>query len=104
MRVLKRHQERLGHLHDLQMLLKRVRETVASPGVGSRVTDLTAYADSLDRECRRMHAHFVEHRGELISAVKDVRHQVVPALTTPPRRQAHVSGARRLSVRPRRAK
>ena len=24
---LKRHQERLGHLHDLQMLLKHVRET-----------------------------------------------------------------------------
>ena len=64
-RVLKRHQERLGHLHDLQMLLKHVRETEASPGVGSRVNDLTAYADSLDRECRRLHAAFVEHRAEL---------------------------------------
>ena len=30
-KVLKRHQERLGHLHDLQMLLKHVRETEASP-------------------------------------------------------------------------
>ena len=93
-RVLKRHQERLGHLHDLQMLLKHVRETEAAPGVGSRVNDLTAYADSLDRECRRLHADFVEHRNELASVVKDVRHHVVPALTTPPRRQAHVNGAR----------
>jgi CHAD domain-containing protein len=103
-RLLKRHQERLGHLHDLQMLLKHVRETEASPGVGSRVNDLSAYADSLDRECRRLHAGFVEHRAELSSAVRDVRHQVVPALTTPPRRQAHVAAARRPSVRPRRAK
>lgn len=103
-RVLKRHQERLGHLHDLQVLLKHVRETEAAPGVGSRVNDLTAYADSLDRECRRLHADFVEHRGELASVVKDVRHHVVPALTTAPRRQAHVTAARRPTVRPRRAK
>lgn len=103
-RVLKGHQERLGCLHDLQMLLKHVRETEASPGVGSRVNDLTAYADSLDRECRKLHADFVEHRAELASVVKDIRHHVVPALTTPPRRQAHVAGARRTVVRPRRAK
>jgi CHAD domain-containing protein len=99
-RVLKRHQERLGHLHDLQILLKHVRETEASPGVGSRVNDLSAYADSLDRECRRLHAGFVEHRAELSSVVRDVRHQVVPALTTPPRRQAHVATTGRPSVRP----
>ena len=36
LKVLKRHQERLGHLHDLQMLLKHVRETETLPGVGSR--------------------------------------------------------------------
>ena len=103
-RVLKRHQERLGHLHDLQVLLKHVRETEASPGVGSRVNDLTAYADSLDRKCRQLHADFVEHRAELVAVVKDVRYLVVPALTTPPRRQAHVAGAKRAAVRPRRAK
>ena len=34
-KLLKRHQERLGHLHDLQMLLRHVRETEASPTVGS---------------------------------------------------------------------
>ncbi|HUP40673.1 MAG TPA: CHAD domain-containing protein [Vicinamibacterales bacterium] len=103
-RTLKRHQERLGRLHDLQVLLKHVRETEASPGVGSRVNDLTAYADSLDRECRKLHADFVEHRADLVAVVKDVRHQVVPALTTPPRRQAHVAATKRPAVRPRRAK
>ena len=102
-RVLKRNQERLGRLHDLQMLLKHVRETEAS-GVGSRVNDLTAYADSIDRECRTLHADFVEHRAELAAVVKDVRHQVVPALTTPPRRQAHVAATKRPAARPQRAK
>jgi CHAD domain-containing protein len=99
-RLLKRHQERLGHLHDLQMLLKHVRETESSPLVGSRVNELAAYADSLDRQCRRLHADFVEHRAELASVVKDVRHHVVPALATPPRRQAHIAAARQ-SARPR---
>jgi len=103
-KLLKRHQERLGHLHDLQMLLKHVRATEASPTVGSRVNDLTAYADALDRECRRLHADFVEHRAEMYSVVKGVRHQIVPALTTPPRQQAHVAGPRAPSVRPRRAR
>jgi CHAD domain-containing protein len=103
-RILKRNQERLGHLHDLQMMLKHVREAEASPGVGSRVNDLMAYADSLDRECRRLHAGFVEHRAELAAVVKDVRHHVVPALATPPRRQAHVTGSRHPAARPRRVK
>ena len=103
-RLLKRHQERLGRLHDQQVLLKHVRDTEASPSVGSRVNDLTAYADSLDRECRRLHADFVEHRAEMASVVKDVRHHVVPALTTPSRRQAHVTETRRPAVRTRRAK
>lgn len=103
-RVLRRHQERLGHLHDLQVLLKHVRETEASRGTGSRMNDLTAYADSLDRECRRLHADFVEHRAELASVVKNVRQQVVPALTTAGRRQAHVKGTRRNTARPRAAR
>ena len=103
-RVLKRHQERLGRLHDLQVLLNHVRETQASPAAGSRVNDLTAYADSLDRECRRLHADFVEHRAELATLVKAVRQHVVPALTTSGRRQAHVKATRRTPARPRAAR
>lgn len=102
-RILRRHQERLGHLHDLQMLLKHVRETEASSKAGLRGNDLAAYADSLDRECRQLHADYVDHRAELASVVKDVRHHVVPALAAP-RRQAHVTAPRRPPVRGRRAK
>lgn len=91
-RMVKRHQERLGQLHDLQMLLKHVRETVGSSG--SQTSELTAYAESLDKACRRLHADFVEHRDELANVVKQVRQQVVPALTTQDRRLAHASGDR----------
>jgi CHAD domain-containing protein len=93
-RALKRHQERLGRLHDVQMLLRHVRETEGSPAFGARVNDLAAFADALDRRCRKLHADFVEHRGELASITRDVRHRVVSSLTTPSRRQAHVNGAR----------
>lgn len=101
LRTLKRHQQRLGRLHDLQMLLKHVRDTEASPTAGSRVNDLTAYADSLDRECRRLHADFVEHKAELSSVVRDVRRHVALALTTPPRSQARVARPSRSTGRAR---
>jgi CHAD domain-containing protein len=91
LKVLKRHQERLGHLHDLQVLLMHVREADALAGGSALGTELAAYADSLDRECRRLHAAFVERRGELAAATKDIRQHVVAALTTPARRQAHAS-------------
>ena len=94
-RILKRQQDRLGRLHDLQSLLKHVREAEAAPGVGSRVNDLTAYADELERECRRLHAGFVERRDELAWCVKEVRQQLAPALTLPSRRQARVTTAPR---------
>jgi branched-subunit amino acid aminotransferase/4-amino-4-deoxychorismate lyase len=89
----------LGRLHDFQSLLKHVREAEASPGVGSHVNELTAYADRLERECRRLHAEFVEQRDTLVACVKEVRSNLVPALTTPPRPQAHVSRPRLGTVR-----
>jgi CHAD domain-containing protein len=95
-KVLKKQQTRLGRLHDFQSLLKRVREAEASPGVGSRVNDLTAYADVLERECRRLHAEFVEQRDALINCVTAVRDDLVPTLTTAQRRQARVSRPRRM--------
>jgi CHAD domain-containing protein len=98
-RILKKQQERLGRLHDLQALLKHVREADASPNIGSRVNDLKAYADSLDRDCRRLHAAFVEHREELAGCVKEVRQYLVPALATPARHQARVASPGRSPAR-----
>jgi CHAD domain-containing protein len=100
-RKLKRHQERLGKLQDMQTLLKHVRETESSPAVASRVSDLAAYAETLEKDCRRLHADFVEHRDGLADIAKEVRHQIVTALTTYQRRQAHASTALPSAVRPR---
>jgi CHAD domain-containing protein len=96
-KALKRHQERLGRLHDVQGLLKHVREAEASPAVGSRVNDLTVYADSLERECRRLHADFIEHRDSLISSLDEVVHDLVPSLTTATRHQASIARPTRLA-------
>jgi CHAD domain-containing protein len=95
-KALKKHQERLGKLHDYQGLLKHVREAESSPTVGARINELMAYADSLERECRRLHADFLEHRNALIASLDEVKYELVPALTTPVRRQASVSKARRV--------
>jgi CHAD domain-containing protein len=95
---LKRHQERLGRLHDFQGLLKRVREAEASPSVGARINELTAYADVLERECRRLHADFLEHRNALVASLDEVKYELVPALTTPVRRQVRVRKARRAAT------
>jgi CHAD domain-containing protein len=92
---LKREQERLGHLHDLQSLLKHVQRAQASPRVGARLAELTAYADTLERECRTLHAQFVDGRDELFTCVHDVRHVLVPALTTRHFRQARVTNTQR---------
>jgi CHAD domain-containing protein len=92
-RTLKRQQERLGRLQDLQVLLRDVREIESSPPVPSRVNDLTAFAETLDKDCRRLHADFIGHRDQLAAVVREIRNQIVPALTTFERRQAHASGA-----------
>jgi CHAD domain-containing protein len=98
-KTLRREQERLGHLHDLQALLRHVREAEMSPHAGSRLADLTAYTDSLERECRQLHAQFVEHRDNLFECVTQVRHQLIPALTTTTRQQARVASSGRLRLR-----
>jgi CHAD domain-containing protein len=90
-KALKRHQDRLGHLHDLQALLKHVRAIQASPRAGEQLADLTAFADSLERDCRQLHAQFVEGRDAMLVCLKQVRHTVVPAVTTGHFRQARVT-------------
>jgi CHAD domain-containing protein len=95
LKILKREQERLGHLHDLQSLLKHVQHAQSSQSVGARLTELTAYAESLERECRALHAQFVDSRDTLFKAISDVRHTLVPALTTGRFHQARVTHTQR---------
>ena len=82
LKVLKREQDRLGHLHDRESLLKHVHEAEASPRVGTRLAELMAYADTLERDIRRLHAEFVEARETLFESVREVRQNLAPELTT----------------------
>ena len=99
LRILKRQQDRLGHMHDLQVLWKHVRDTEALPALGASENHLTDYADALDRECRKLHAGFVEARGDLAGVIKAVRQQIVPALTTPRRNLSAVARSAKVEAR-----
>jgi CHAD domain-containing protein len=66
-RVLKRHQDILGDLHDLQLLIDRIREiqpSIASPG-DTMWSKIDAIVVSLEDECRRLHAKFIRRQGEI---------------------------------------
>jgi CHAD domain-containing protein len=99
LRVLKREQDRLGHLHDLEAMLKHIREAAASPRVGRRLPELAAYADSIERDVRRLHAEFVEARDVLFESVTEVRQTLVPSLTVLHKRQANAGSSRRSQAR-----
>jgi triphosphatase len=69
LRTLKRHQERLGRLHDRQVLIEQVRQVQASAtppdiGVWRR---LDALVTMLENECRRLHARYLRDSVALLA-------------------------------------
>jgi CHAD domain-containing protein len=65
--VLKRAQDLLGRMHDLQVLVDRVRQVQASlapPDVGAW-RDLDTVMASLEDDCRRLHARYMRMRDDL---------------------------------------
>jgi CHAD domain-containing protein len=65
--AMKHAQESLGRLHDLQVLIDRVRKTQASldpPDIGVW-RDLDGLTVALEQRCRRLHARYVRQRPEL---------------------------------------
>jgi CHAD domain-containing protein len=67
LRVLKRAQDLLGRMHDLQMLIERVRQVQASlaPPNVTVWRELDAVMISLEDDCRRLHARYMRMRGDL---------------------------------------
>lgn len=67
LRVLTRGQELLGRMHDLQVLIDRVRQTQASltPPSVTVWRDLDALMTSLEDDCRRLHARYMRTRDAL---------------------------------------
>jgi CHAD domain-containing protein len=67
LKALKRAQELLGRLHDLQVLMNRVRQTQASltPPNLSIWRELDALVNSLENKCRLLHARYMRDRAAL---------------------------------------
>jgi CHAD domain-containing protein len=63
---LKNIQATLGRAHDLQGLVDLGRRLQASPRGAAGEGDLASVLDSIEHECRRLHAEFVARRDELI--------------------------------------
>jgi CHAD domain-containing protein len=72
LRLLKGNQERLGRLHDVQVLMEAIQSTVAD-GTADRFLTSAAILDDLERECRERHAEIVRHLSALERGVRTVR-------------------------------
>ena len=67
LRVLKRAQDLLGRMHDVQTLVDQVRQTQASltPPSVAVWRDLDTLVATLEDDCRRLHARYMRMRDEL---------------------------------------
>jgi CHAD domain-containing protein len=69
LRTLKRGQDLLGRLHDLQVLIDRVRQLQASltPPDIAVWREFDALVTSLENDCRRLHARYMRDRAALLA-------------------------------------
>lgn len=69
LRTLKRGQDVLGRMHDLQTLIARVREVQASVSPPNVTVwhELDVLVAALDDDCRRLHARYMRARSSLVA-------------------------------------
>jgi CHAD domain-containing protein len=81
-RTVKRAQETLGTLHDLQILQIHVAAVQAAPDKGGKLPDggLDLIARALEEQCRHLHARYVASIPKITEAIAAVRGVVVPQL------------------------
>jgi CHAD domain-containing protein len=81
LRALKRWQDLLGRLHDLQMLLDRVRHLQAAlpPSETASRHEQDALLTSLERTCRHLHARYVRVRPAMMALADRFAARTVPA-------------------------
>ncbi|MFL6279294.1 MAG: CHAD domain-containing protein [Vicinamibacterales bacterium] len=87
-RTIKRAQDMLGKLHDLQVLQTHVAAVQAEPRTGraqSRAA-LENLARQIEDQCRHLHGRYVASAGALRDAAIAVRKVIVPQLAHPARR------------------
>ncbi len=103
-RTLRKAQETLGRLHDLQMVQHYVAEVAAAPqGPATPDAGLAILTRLIEDECRHLHGRYVAMLPELKAAVEKARHEVVVRLGVTSRaRSAKMSlGTRRRGAEPR---
>jgi CHAD domain-containing protein len=78
LRLLKREQELLGRLHDLQVLIDRVRRVQASltPPAVVAWRELDVVIRELETSCRRLHARYIHNRPALLSLCERLQSHV----------------------------
>jgi CHAD domain-containing protein len=71
-RLLKRGQDLLGRVHDVQMLIDQVRQTQASLAPPSITIwrELDTLVASLEDDCRRLHGRYMRLRDALAAAAE----------------------------------
>lgn len=102
-RTLKRVQDLLGRMQDLQVLQQHVSAIQAeSSGPRAPRAAFDPIARRIEDECRRLHGRYIAGAGELREIAGEVRSTVVPLLAHPPRRSrpvkmslAHAAARRR---------
>lgn len=91
-RIIKRAQDTLGKLHDLQVLQAHVAAVQAEPRTGrpqSRIA-LEDLARQIEHQCRHLHGRYVASASALREAAIAVRKVIVPQLAHPPRRSRSI--------------
>jgi CHAD domain-containing protein len=87
--MLKRAQDTLGRLHDLQVLQHHVAEVQAAPAK-SRVAAngaLDAISRALEADCRHLHAKYLASSIDLLDVSEKGRVVIAPQVVRPPRRR-----------------
>jgi CHAD domain-containing protein len=90
-RTLKRVQDALGRLHDLQVLQHHVAAVAAGPRAVQRDTPdvgLAVLARRIEDECRHLHGRYIAMLPSLREALETARLQVAVRLTAPRRSRA----------------
>jgi CHAD domain-containing protein len=87
-RTIKRAQDMLGKLHDLQVLQTHVAAVQAEPSAGRPREALEDLARHIEDQCRHLHGRYVASSTALREAATAVRKVIVPQLAHPPRRSS----------------
>ena len=90
LRPIKRVQDLLGRLHDLQVLQSYVANAQAGPGADrpGMHDALEAVARQVEDECRHLHARYLMSASTLVEVCERIANEVIPALQAPPVQRA----------------